>query len=995
MYVSSSFRIFVAAFLLLLISKPAAAQNADETYRVALGHYANGRWDVAEGQLESFLQVYPTDERAGTAMFMHAESLVQQGKYAAAKKGFLRLLEFDPHHCYSRQAIFRTGETSYLSGDSDEARRELGWFREHYPNDVLNAYTLNYLGEISLARGEGPLARSLYEESIRRFPKSAVAEQCRFGLGRVCELQGDAEQARREYRFLADVGGSLADDAQVQIGITYYTRGEYDKAEAAFTTAAKQFPESELLTHARYWLGMSHVARSQWTEAAQTFEDAINSQPDNPLAAAMQYWLAEAYRYNEQLEIAKTYYERVSGDWPDSQWADDSLLALTQMALDGADHEQVDSLARQFDERHAESSLRPQMKYAEGRSLLERQEFAKAVEILKSVAQPQDGETPDSTSEGLAPIVAPVTVEVEQSNWYYLALAYLGNEQHEQALESLAQVRPGEDETDLVDGVRFAQAMASIGLGSHADAITPLRQYLASQPDGPISSKCRIQLAVALAHSDQLDEAVRIHDGLAAGDREHESYTLATYYLAETAYAAGEYGSAERLFTALTRKNESDEYAAKGWSGVGWSNFNLDRSEAAAEAFGRLVDGYPQSELAPEAAMMQAKCLEKLDQVDKAVEAYITVATTFESSDYTPSALFEAARLQEQLDRKGEAASLLSRLVEDHPAFPKLDAALYQLAWLLVDQEKNEQADKMFERLCDEYPQSRYWADATYRLAERAASADRLDRAGELAQRLMVAEHSDSNITCHALYLKGQLAASEERWDDVDELMQRLEKEYPNSQLRLPADYWTAESLFQQKKYDEARERFARLQEKVGDRSDKWIAMIPLRRAQILAQEEQWQDAYDLAIGIQARFPGFHQQYQADYVIGRCLAAQAKFEEARERYERAIRSPEGGATETAAMAQWMIGESYMHQKRYDKAIDAYQSVKSLFDYPRWQAAAMLQAGKCHALKGEHEEAAEVFAGLVERHPETEFAQEASERLERRRASLDEQETANS
>lgn len=995
MYISTSFRVFVAALLLLLVSMPASAQTAEEIYAVAVGHYANERWSVAEGELERFLQQYPQDERAGTAMFLLAESLVLQGKYAEARKGFMRLLEHDPHHRFACQAIFRTGEASYLSGDRDEARRELEWFREHYPDNELNAYVLNYLGEIALAREEAKQARALYEEAIQRFPNSVAVDQCHFGLGRVLELQGEPEKARREYRLLADAGGPLADDAQVQIGISYYDRGKYDKAGAEFLAVAKEFPDSELATHAQYWLGMTHIARRQWTEAAEIFEETINTQPEHALASAIQYWLAEAYRHNDQLEIAKAYHERVCADWPDSQWADDSLHALIQLALDAADHEQIDSLARRFDERYADSPLRRQVKEAEGRSLLKRKDYARAVDSLRDVVQPTAPVEAQANQESLAPVVAAVSIQAERANWYYLALAYLGNQQYEEALESLAQVQPREHEKELVDGMRFAQATAYIGLERHADAIIPLRQYLASQPNGSESSKCRIQLTVSLARSGKLHEAVRAHVGLPEGDREHTLYMQATHYLAETVYGADEYGSAERLFTALAQNKDSEGYAAKGWSGVGWCNYKLGRSAAAAEAFNRLVQDFPESGLASEAAMMQAKCLEKLGHLDKAVEAYFLVATTFESSEYTSDALFETARLQEQLDRKDEAASLLERLAKEHPAFPRLDAALYQLAWLLVDLEKNDRADDVFERLCEEYPQGRYWADATYRLAERAVAADRLDRADELAQQLIDAEHSAPEIVCHALYLKGQLAASAERWEDVDKAMQRLVSEFPDSQLRLAADYWIAESLFRRKKHDEADKRFLQINEKIGNRQDDWLAMVPLRRAQILAQKEQWREAYGLALGIQARFPEFRQQYEADYVIGRCLAAESKYDLARERYKRIIRSPEGGATETAAMAYWMIGESYRQQKEYDEAIDAYEGVGNLFNYPRWQAAAMLQAGKCHALRGEQEEAAKVFARLVDKHPDTVFAEEASERLERLGLRMDEQETENS
>jgi TolA-binding protein len=81
------------------------------------------------------------------------------------------------------------------------------------------------------------------------------------------------------------------------------------------------------------------------------------------------------------------------------------------------------------------------------------------------------------------------------------------------------------------------------------------------------------------------------------------------------------------------------------------------------------------------------------------------------------------------------------------------------------------------------------------------------------------------------------------------------------------------------------------------------------------------------------------------------------------------------------MAQWMIGECYMHQEKYDEAIKAYHRVESLFDYPHWQAAALLQAGICHELKGESAEATKLFDQLIKQHPETTFAAEAAERLQ--------------
>ena len=114
--------------------------------------------------------------------------------------------------------------------------------------------------------------------------------------------------------------------------------------------------------------------------------------------------------------------------------------------------------------------------------------------------------------------------------------------------------------------------------------------------------------------------------------------------------------------------------------------------------------------------------------------------------------------------------------------------------------------------------------------------------------------------------------------------------------------------------------------------------------------------------------------------MGRCRADQADFDAARKAYQRAIRSPAGAKTETAAMAQWMIGETFFHQKNYETALREYSRLEILYDYPTWRAGALLQAGKCHELLGEGKEAAALYQRILKTYPNTTFAEEAAQRL---------------
>jgi TolA-binding protein len=370
-----------------------------------------------------------------------------------------------------------------------------------------------------------------------------------------------------------------------------------------------------------------------------------------------------------------------------------------------------------------------------------------------------------------------------------------------------------------------------------------------------------------------------------------------------------------------------------------------------------------------------------MGRVSEALPAYLAAIDDRPRAPTAPQALFDAARLQEENGQTERALALLRRLIEEYPDFRRRDAALYQSAWLLKDAGQEQQADQAFLRLTKEFPASEYWSDAVYRRAEWAARQERHQEASELLERL--GDRPGSTVLqMHTLYLQGQLAAGTGRWGEVMEPMQRLLDRFPDSELGPAARYWIAEALFRTGKYDQADSWYDKIQGTYEEDQRHWNAMIPLRQAQIRMQQEQWDEAYQLATEIETRFPGFRQQYEADYVLGRCLAARGDFEEARRRYERVIRSPAGGRTETAAMAQWMIGESYFHEKRYDDALRAYYRVDSLYSWPRWQAAALLQAGKCHQIKNEPERAARLFAQVQGKYPETDFAQEAAERLGR-------------
>jgi len=978
MYADFSSRLAAIALLLLVVAAPARADEAADAYKVAFDHFTQGRWQLAEQELSGFVERFGNHPEAATAAFLLAETRIQTRNYLVARQGFLDFLAREPDHRYARRALFRAAETARLAGLTDEAYADFQRFRQSYPHDALNAYVLYHLGEIALARGDWVESQTFFREGLRLYPSGPLNEETRFSLGRCLEMQGDVDAARDEYRTLARKGIRLGDDAQVQLGNSFYTRGRYEEAAVEFQQAVTKFAGSPRLPQARYWLGMSHVALRRWPEAIATLTACIADHPEHELAPAMTFWLAEAHRQNGDSVAAMTLYERTAANWPTSQWADDSLLALIEALFADGQYEAIDRHAASFERDQRTSPLRSRVRQLVGRTRLKQQRFGEAVEVLLAIVDRVEGNEAGETVE--VPVETPETLAAEQQTLYYLAQAYLGASQPEAALQTLARIDRQSAKPETLRGVRATQATALIGTGQFADAIPLLEQSLSDRDNPAEAATSRFQLAIARARTGQLDSAVAVSKLLSDEDQQNPLLWQAMHEVAEAAYAARRFETAEEYFRRLTSSGASPNDAAKGWSGLGWVYYQTAKFDDAAAAFGKVCDGYSDSGLAAEAQLMRAKSLERLGRRDEALNGFLALIDARNEAPQLPTALFEAAGLLEAKGEPAAALELLERLVAHHPGFEQLDAALYRQAWLLVDLQRPSEAAEVFQTISDRHRTSRYWADATYRLAERAARAERYADATRLLTEVVDAPGSSPEILAHALYLQSQVAVSSGKWNLVAAPLERLLAEMPESALRLPAEYWLAESYFQQQQFDRAAEAFSRLESTLDHRRDPWLAMVPLRRSQILVEQQRWDEACAAAQSVGQRFPGFRQQYEADYVIGRCQAMKAQFQEARQSYERVIRSPEGGKTETAAKAQWMIGESYLHQKNYAEAIRAYHRVESLFAYPRWQAAALLQAGKCYEQQGDRDEASRVFTRLVEHYSETSFAAEASQRL---------------
>ena len=961
----TTFQLFLLAWLGLGSSLAMVWADAPgDHYSVAAGHYAERRWKLAVEEFEALLAADPHHGRAARSHFFTGEALVQLGEFAKANEHFGDYLQMAAAGKYAKQATFRIGETSYLAGDVQAARGRLKAFRVKYPNDPLDAYVLAYQAEIELQAKNNSLAEQLFEQSLKNFADGPLSEDCRFGLARSQERLGKLPQAAAAYRLLAaNDKGLFADAAHFRLGTIHYHNKQYAQAAKSFQTIAKTFSRSRLKTKALYWLGLSYKAQQQWAKAAETLLAAIQRDPKHKLVPAMRYHAADALLYASQHGQAIAEFDRLLVASPQSPWADDAVLGKMLAQLRIGNHQAVGSLAVQMEKLHPRSPLRAMARQTWARSLIFAKQYATAAAVLEPLIAAQ---------------AKPHGRDMER---YLLGLSYHHQRRYDEALQQFGAIASNPEKT-LKASLLLAHATTLSTVKRYKEAIELLKMYLATFPKGPEASGCYAELAGCYAAIGDWKLAKENHKILLSLQAPQQLTLSTSHRLAELAYRGEQKAWSVELFRLLAAEGNPPEYLSKGLSGLAWSQLRQNDISDSAATFQRLIEQYPDSPLAAEAALVRGKSLERLGKPDAAMAMYHLVIDRHETAEQLPAALLAAGLLHDQLQQQSDAIQLFSRLLKEYPDHKKTDLVVYKIAWLYRDLGDDAQADARFQQIHDAHPQSHYWPDASYRLAERAVAAKRYDQADRYLAEITAgtAGTAGKSLLAHAHYLRGQIAVTRGQWDRVAQPMRQIIEHYAESPMRLQAEYFIAEATYRKGEYDKAGLRFEQLSRKIGERGDAWLAMIPLRRAQVLAQNKKWNKAYDLAEGIAKSFPNFTQQYEVDYLLGRCHASRAEFIEARDAYRRVTQSPHGAKTETAAMAQWMIGETWFHQKLYQDAIKQYLRAEILYKYPKWQAASLLQAGKCYEHLGDWQQATAMYTKLLSKYANTMYDEKAQRRL---------------
>ncbi|WP_168222097.1 tetratricopeptide repeat protein [Aquisphaera giovannonii] len=1027
-------------------SRPSGAARRQIPDDLALAHglFRQRKFDLAAEEYEKFLGTGPSRADADDARFGLASARLFQGRYKEARRAFRDFLDKAPDHPRARTAWYRLGELGYMLGDLDAARAALESFVADPAKHANLETAWTYLGDVRLGLGDLRAARDAYERSLALFPNGPLADRARYGIGRALSDLGETDAAVKAFAELAArKNDDWSDRAYFQMARVQAAAGRHAEAVKSLEDLARRAPRSSLkheadllraeeliqlgrgpeadpllrplaaeageplAPRAALVLATSLLGREEADAARRLLDAAVEKFPRSPLAPALIFRSGEALAKQGKVDEARRRFAKVA-DWtPPDEWSDDALSRAARLAVEARDHDEAIRLARSFSDRFADSPLTNEVMVTESRALIETGRASEAVKILEPlVGLDGDGSLPKDTPAAGGRL-SPATAAAAR---FDLVRAYREAKHPEKASALLGKMA-GAGATPLAAEAQFLVGQDLAEKGRHAEAIGPLMAYLQANPRGDVADAALAQLAAAQASTGKLDDAEKSLADLATRFPRSKGLAPTRLRIAEADADAGRDAHAADLFRLILSGKASEagpnspqevDPAILGRARLGLARalWKLDRPAEAAPFFADYLKGSAKDAAAPAAALDLAAVLAASGRTQDAIEAYRSLADAYPQSPQRPRADLARARLLVSSGHPKEGAEVYAAILAAGPRPSGPDATggasadlLAELGWALIEARQSQEADAAFERLLKEHPTSPRALEARFNLAESASEAGQPRRVLEILEPATAAKAGGTAPSGAAdrflpliLYRKARTQAELDDWAGASATAERLNREYPSHPRAREARFLGAEAALRLGRAEAAEAEFAALEAQPEAKGaadpDGLSRLIRERHVQSLLGVKRWKDALDRAEALKKELPATDPALaDLDLARGRALLGLGRPDDARNAFQAVIAARKG--SELAAQALLLRGETYFHQDRFREALAEYLKVDALYDAPRWEAAALLEAGKVYERLQQWADAAETYDRLCKdaRFRDDPHASEAKARLE--------------
>jgi TolA-binding protein len=731
-------------------------------------------------------------------------------------------------------------------------------------------------------------------------------------------------------------------------------------------------------------------SRKLFDLAAPEYEKFLGQYPSAAGRASAFFYLAECYRSLNKTAAARTSFQNVLDNFPDSEFGGPAAYGVAEILFTQKDYGGALPLFHKAAAKSKEAALALSARYFEARCLENTDRKDEAQNLYQQVAEMKNPNPYREDARMAAGTIALARGRKQDALRNYEALA---NETSKPALKAEATVRAGMVAVDLQQtekgktdkamaekalallqkGRSLAEAgkwraIAQVGLlrlqyqsGAYDKVIA---EYKKGEKEIPEEVRAEMMLIVGNSHRQlgHTKEADEIYRQLIEKYPSKEEAKDAQYQRLINFYNTNAPTLLEEI-DAYVNSNPAPERADQAKLLKAEHFYKEQKFADAAPVYKELRDSHLSPKLRAESAYKLGWCYVQLKDGANVIDAFEYFIKAFPDSPQMPSALTQRA-IANQADKNYDAAlDDLNLLLTKYPGAKEREAALQQKALILGQKDNPKGMSDAFRQLLKEFPKSSVAAQANYYIGKAAFEAKDhkgalapLDAARQLNKEQYYNLASVRIVSCF-FYLKDRPALTRE----VDAFVATD----PNA--RIPAEIleWLGLEYYNEKNYAAAAKYLTLLgkSENLGSvKLDFWfyLADAQTKLKDFAGAEAAYEKYLQVATDPAAKAKTL-------LALGAAKISAHKPDEAQKIAEEIMSlQPEGRVN---AEARLLAGDVQFERQNFDEAGRAFMGVALLYDDPAITPRALQKASIAYQKAGKKEEADRVAKQLREKYPD--------------------------
>lgn len=832
-------------------------------FQLGLARFNQEQFKPARDAFARYLKQYPSGALAEEARFRTAQALYKEGEFVKAAEAYAPLASAPG--TFAPAAAFERGLSFYKAGRAKDAAQAFADMAARFPEHPqavrarLYGGTFRYeagdyagaiaalqdlaagdqppadeaaywIGMSRLKAGEAEAAEKLFADTLRKFPKSPLADDLRLGLADARLARNDYPGAAEAFRAFAEAApkSEQAPRALYSAAVALHRADRYDESDKLCDAFLAAHPKHELAPQALFLGGENRFLARRNDEAAKRYRELLDRQ-DAPAAdaARARFRLAWLHRYAKRLDEALTELERVdlkaAGETVAAEAAYLRGLCLFDLNrpaeairafdayLDAKDHtrfgddallkravaqvktEQVRDAVKSFQrflKDYPASELLPQARYQLAESLYGLKDYDAAAEQYTHV------------------IDRPKADDLTPFALFGRGLCAYDREQWVAAAADFGRVADEFKGAEPVPQALYRKGRALAKLGKPADAVAAYRALVALNPPAELARAAQVAAGACLQELKQWGEAADAFRAAADKYPAGPDQARVTYELAWSLREAGKGEAALAAFRTLDEKFAADPLAADaafhlaeavyGEKKDGESDAQkTKRLEQARDLYAKAVARAKDGRLADKAHYRLGWCAWALGRFEDAAKEFDAVIERHPDSELVPDALYQGGQAHARAGGAAKAMERFGRLLDDarFASFEFLPDAALALADVQIAEEQNDAAVKRLKAYVEKYNEHPTAPRAYFLLGKAQYHLKRYDEAQQAFT--VTAARTRSALGAEAQFYVGQVEQARRAFKQALMAYLRVQALYPDVRE------WVAASLFESAKCHE------------------------------------------------------------------------------------------------------------------------------------------------------------------------------------------------